>query len=123
MLHLMAKHPDFDLLIGNFNEWVMMTLSTDDRFATTMKIQPKNYITIKERYGKPFLVVMGERGLTAGQSATLLPMDDWHWRALAEARRRADGGRSASLPLSGACRACACGKVYEFCKKLATASD
>jgi len=113
MLHLMAQHPDFDLLIGNFNEWVMMTLSTDDRFAVTMKNQPKNYITIKERYGKPFLVVMGERGLTAGQNAALLPIDDWHWKALGEARAEL---MAAGLPLYPSVEraARAARKVYEY---------
>jgi acyl-CoA synthetase (NDP forming) len=96
MLHLMAKHPDFDLLIGNFNEWVMITLSTDDRFSTSMKMQPKNYITIKERYGKPFLVVMGERGVVSSQYTATLDADDWHWKAMAEARGEL---MAAGLPL------------------------
>jgi len=90
MLHLMARHPDFDLLLVNFNEWVMITLSTDDRYATAMKMQPGNYIALKERYGKPLLIVMGERGLTPEM------YEDWHWKALAEARGKL---MAAGIPL------------------------
>lgn len=90
MLHLMARHQDFDLLLVNFNEWVMITLSTDDRYAAAMKVQPGNYIALKERYGKPLLIVMGERGLTPEMH------EDWHWKALAEARARL---MAAGIPL------------------------
>jgi acyl-CoA synthetase (NDP forming) len=82
VFHLMAKHPNFDLLIANLNEWVTITLSTDDRYRMAMQMQPGNYAKVKERYGKPMLLVVGERGIRAED------YDDWHWKALAEARSK-----------------------------------
>jgi hypothetical protein len=58
----------------------MHTLATDDRFETSMKVQPKGYVTVRDRYGKPFLVVMGERGVVASD------YEDFHWKAIASAR-------------------------------------
>ncbi len=80
MLHLMGKHKDFDLLIANLNEWVMITLADDARFKMSLKTQPQNYIHIRQKYGKPFLIVVGERGIMAED------YDDWHWKAIAGAR-------------------------------------
>ena len=79
MLHLMGKHPDFDLLMVNFNEWVLITLASDDRFRGMIN-KVKNHIEIRDKYGKPFVVVMGEQGVTADQ------YDDWHWKVIAQAR-------------------------------------
>jgi len=80
MLHLMGKHPDFDLLMVNFNEWVIITLASDERFSSRIRDQVKDHIAIRDKYGKPFIVVIGERGVTADQ------YDDWHWKVIAEAR-------------------------------------
>ncbi len=79
MLHLMGKHPDFDLLMINFNEWVGITLSPEERLKN-MPNAVKGYVTIKEKYGKPLLVVFGERGVVAEE------YDDWKWKILAQAR-------------------------------------
>ncbi len=79
MLHLMGQHPDFDLLMVNFNEWVMFTLANDDRF----KLSPgavKTYVKVKEQFGKPLAVVVGERGLVAED------YDDWRWQTIARTR-------------------------------------
>jgi acyl-CoA synthetase (NDP forming) len=113
MLHLMAKHPDFDLLMVNINEWVMMTLSTDDRFKMAMPGQAKNYLSVKEKYGKPFLVVVGERGVTAEQ------YDDFHWKSIAEARSiLINGGMPIYPTVEQAARAAR--KVIDYYKKLKT---
>ncbi|MDD5190660.1 MAG: CoA-binding protein [Dehalococcoidales bacterium] len=79
MLHLMGKHPDFDLLLVNFNEWVMFTLATDERLKG-MPLAVKGYSAIKEKYGKPLAVVLGERGLVAEE------YDDFKWKTLAQVR-------------------------------------
>ncbi|MDP2919764.1 MAG: CoA-binding protein [Dehalococcoidia bacterium] len=111
MMHLMAKHPDFDLLIATINDWVMMTLSTDERFRLSVPAGAQAYLSVKERYTKPFLVAVGERGVTAEQ------YDDFHWKALAEARSiLLKGGLPIYPTIERAARAAR--KVIDYYKKL-----
>jgi acyl-CoA synthetase (NDP forming) len=79
MLHLMGQHPDFDILMANVNEWVFMTLASDERFQG-LKNQANNYILLRDSYKKPFVVIFGERGV--------IPPDqnNWQWQVIAEAR-------------------------------------
>ena len=79
MLHLMGQHPAFDILMANVNEWVFMTLASDERFQG-MKSQVKNHISLRDTYPKPFVVIFGERGVITKEN------DDWHWKVIAEAR-------------------------------------
>ncbi|MBN1382679.1 MAG: CoA-binding protein [Deltaproteobacteria bacterium] len=79
MLRLMGRHPDFDALMVNMNEWVLYTLAYDERYANLVN-QVKNYISVRDECGKPFAMVFGEQGLTADNHG------DWHWKVLAEAR-------------------------------------
>jgi acyl-CoA synthetase (NDP forming) len=79
MLHLMGCHPDFDILLANFNEWVIMTLASNERFRGMMN-QVENHIKVRNSHPKPFAVIFGERGVSADR------YDDWHWKLIAEAR-------------------------------------
>ena len=88
MLHLMGKHPDFDLLMVNYNEWVMMTLAADDRLKG-IPLAVKGYASVKEKYGKPLAVVLGERGVIAEE------YDDWKWKIIAQVRTEL---RKAGIP-------------------------
>ncbi len=79
MLHLMGRHPSFDILMANVNEWVFMTLASDERFMG-MKTQVKSHISLRDTYPKPFVVIFGERGVITAEH------EDWHWKVIAEAR-------------------------------------
>jgi acyl-CoA synthetase (NDP forming) len=92
MLHLMGKHPDFDLLMVNFNEWVLITLALEERFSQRMEAQVKNHIEIRDKYGKPFVVVIGERGAAAD------PYDDRYGKVIAEARSELINAGMATYP-------------------------
>jgi len=87
MMHLFGKHPDYDLIMVNFNEMVGVTLS-GDRFKMA-PLAVKGYAQAKEKYAKPFIVVVGERGLVAEQ------YEDWQWKTIAEARSEL---RKAGIP-------------------------
>lgn len=79
MLHLMGRHPNFDILMANINEWVLITLASDERFPL-LKEGVKQHIQLRDTYPKPYVVIFGERGVMGGESA------DWHWDILAEAK-------------------------------------
>jgi len=91
MLHLMGKHPAFDILMANVNEWVFMTLASDERFLG-MKNQVKNHISLRDTYPKPFVVIFGERGVITGEQ------DNWRWKVIAEAREELIGAGMATFP-------------------------
>jgi len=74
MLHLMGQHPAFDILMANVNEWVFMTLASDERFLG-MKSQVKNHISLRDTYPKPFVVIFGERESSPGIMTTALESD------------------------------------------------
>ncbi|MDD5288974.1 MAG: CoA-binding protein [Dehalococcoidales bacterium] len=63
ILHMMGKHPNFDLLVANLNEETLVTLATTERLTRTLANLAKNYIEVTKSYGKPFLAVIGEKGL------------------------------------------------------------
>jgi len=88
MLHLMGKHPDFDLLMVNYNEAVSITLSTEERFKN-MPLAVKGWSSVKEKYGKPLLVVLGERGVVVEE------YDEWKWKTIAQSRSEL---RKAAIP-------------------------
>lgn len=91
MLHLMAQHPDFDILMANINEWVIMTLASDERFQG-IKSQIKSHITLRDTYPKPYVVIFGERGVITGDQA------DWHWNLIAESRAELIQAGMATFP-------------------------
>ena len=91
MLHLMGQHPDFDILMANINEWVMMTLASDERFLG-LKSQVKSHIELRDTYPKPYVVIFGERGVITGDQ------DDWHWKIIAEARAELIQAGMATFP-------------------------
>jgi len=62
MLHMMAEHPDFDILIANMNEGVLITLATKERLEFSLKHEVENYREVKNRYSKPLLAVFGDKG-------------------------------------------------------------
>jgi acyl-CoA synthetase (NDP forming) len=63
ILQMMGKHPDFDLLMANLNEETMAALATPERLTSTLANLANNYIAVMKNYGKPFLAVIGEKGL------------------------------------------------------------
>ncbi|MEW6185907.1 MAG: hypothetical protein AB1585_09245 [Thermodesulfobacteriota bacterium] len=91
MLHLMGRNPAFDILMANINEWVFMTLASDERFQG-MKNQAKSYIALRDAYDKPFVVIFGERGV--------IPPDqnNWQWQVIAEARAELIQAGMATFP-------------------------
>jgi Acyl-CoA synthetase (NDP forming) len=91
MLHLMAQHPAFDVLFANVNEWVIITLASDERFLTLKDIV-KNYIILRDSYPKPFAVIFGERGVITKEN------DDWHWKVIAESRAELIQAGMATFP-------------------------
>jgi acyl-CoA synthetase (NDP forming) len=91
MLHLMGQHPAFDILMANVNEWVFMTLASDERFLS-MKSQVINHISLRDTYSKPFVVIFGERGVITGDH------NDWHWKVIAEARAELIQAGMATFP-------------------------
>lgn len=91
MLHLMGRHPNFDILMANINEWVFITLASDERFPT-LKEAAKNHIALRDAYPKPFVVIFGERGVISGGET------DQHWKILAEVKRDLIGAGMALFP-------------------------
>ncbi len=91
MLHLMAQHPAFDVLFANVNEWVIITLASDERFLTLKDIV-KNHIILRDSYPKPFAVIFGERGVITKE------YDDWHWKVIAESRAELIQAGMATFP-------------------------
>jgi acyl-CoA synthetase (NDP forming) len=91
MLHLMGRHPDFDILLANINEWVFITLASDERFPS-LKEAVKNHIRLRDTYSKPYAVIFGERGVIGGEQA------DWHWKILAEAKEELTRAGLATFP-------------------------
>jgi len=87
MLELMAEHPGFDLLIGHITE-----VPLAQRKDTTARLmgEARGYAEIKERYGKPLLVVLGEKNLRPED------YDHWRWRLTGDVRREL---LSAGIPI------------------------
>jgi acyl-CoA synthetase (NDP forming) len=106
LLHLMGQHPDFDILLVNFNEWVILTLASDERFKG-LKTQAAHHIRLRNTYPKPFVVVIGERGSIADE------YEDWHWQVIAEARQELIKAGMATYPaMTRAARAVR--KMHEY---------
>jgi acyl-CoA synthetase (NDP forming) len=91
MLHLMGKHPSFDILMANINEWVLITLASDERFQG-LKGQIKSHINLRDTYPKPYVVIFGERGVITGDH------NDWHWKTIAESRAELIQADMATFP-------------------------
>jgi acyl-CoA synthetase (NDP forming) len=91
MLHFMGRHPAFDILMANMNEWVVITLASDERFQG-MKNQTKGYILLRDTYAKPFVVIFGERGVVPADQ------NSWHWKVISEARTELIRAGMATFP-------------------------
>ncbi len=77
--------------MANINEWVMITLASDERFLG-LKSQVKSHIELRDTYPKPYVVIFGERGVITGDQ------DDWHWKVIAEARAELIRAGMATFP-------------------------
>ena len=82
MLGMMARNENFDLLIANLNESVIITLALPGSMDIGVKRAVDGYIRVKEEYSKPLLVVVGEKELGVSE------YDARTWRVLSEIRTK-----------------------------------
>jgi len=79
VLQMMARHPDFDLLIGIINE----DAPFPQQYMTSMiRASVRGYIKINQETTKPLVMVVGEKGPGIDN------YDHWRWHILSEARTR-----------------------------------
>jgi hypothetical protein len=77
--------------MANINEWVLITLASDERFMTMTNLV-KNHIILRDTYPKPYVVIFGERGVIPGDH------EDWHWKVIAQARAELIQAGMATFP-------------------------
>ncbi|MDP2916485.1 MAG: CoA-binding protein [Dehalococcoidia bacterium] len=77
VLTMMAKHPDFDFLIGQITEDIP---SVPDDFMPKVHNEVDGYIQIFKGGLKPIVVVQSEKSLGINE------FSNWRWRLFAEAR-------------------------------------
>ena len=82
MLQMMAKNDNFDLLIANMNEAVIISLAPKERLTFGLPRQVEGYIKVKEEYSKPLLTVVEEKGPGIGD------YDDETWKLICEMRTK-----------------------------------
>ena len=80
ILEMMARNQNFDLLIANMNEGVLVTLSRKEGMISRLKGAVKGYAEVKEESSKPLLTVVGEKSLGIDD------YDAWSWKLICEAR-------------------------------------
>jgi acetyltransferase len=82
MLRMMAGNPNFDLLITNMNEGVLVTLSREEGMTMRLRGAIDSYARVKEESSKPLLAVLGEGGPGIEDSS------HWSWQLISEARTK-----------------------------------
>ena len=80
MLRVMAQNENFDLLIANINEGVMVTLARPEGMVLRFKDVVKNYARVREESPKPLLTVVGEKSPGIGD------YDHWSSKLVSEVR-------------------------------------
>lgn len=80
MLHLMAGNANFDLLIANVNEGVIVTLARPEGMTLRLKDVVKSYAGVREENPKPLLTVVEEKSLGVGD------YDHWSSKLISEVR-------------------------------------
>lgn len=78
----MAKHPDFDFIVGFVGEDRPLG---KEPFIALMTSDIEGYIKVSKECNKPFVVIFGDRPLGAGE------MDSWRYRTYAQLRTRLIG--------------------------------
>jgi len=92
VLQMMAKHPDFDLLIANVTEdWP----SGENELPIQAKDEVNKYIEVHKADLKPVVIVCGDRSLGTEE------MDNWRWRLFAELKTQARNARIPFYPTIG----------------------
>ena len=110
MLHMMGRHQDFDLLIANVNETVMVTLSREEGMILRLKSAIEGYTSIKKNTSKPLMIVVGEK------SPGLNDYEHWIWKLIFEIRTKLiDAGIPFYPTMDRAARAA--GKLIEYYRK------
>jgi acetyltransferase len=82
MLYMMGMNPEFDLLIANVNEAVMVTLSREEGMTLRFKSAVEGYTRIRKESAKPLLAIIGEK------SPGLNDYQHWSWKLIHEVRAR-----------------------------------
>jgi len=82
MLQMMAANDNFDLLIANVNEGVMVTLSRQEGMTLRLQNAVDGYMNIKKQSSKPLLTIVGEKSLGKGD------LDHWSSELVSETRTR-----------------------------------
>jgi len=82
MLHMMGMDHNFDLLIANVNETVLVTLSREEGMNLRLKSAVEGYTRVKEDSSKPLLAVIGEK------SPGIDDYDHWSWKLISEVRTK-----------------------------------
>ena len=95
MLQMMAGNQNFDFLIANINEGVLLTLSTKEGLGARLTEEVEGYLKVKEGSSKPLLTVVGEKSLGADN------YNDWSWKLFCEARTRLIAANTPVYPTIG----------------------
>jgi len=82
MLQMMAANDNFDLLIANVNEGVMVTLSRQEGMTSRLQNAVDGYMNIRQHSSKPLLTIVGEKSLGRGD------LDHWSAELVSETRTR-----------------------------------
>jgi acyl-CoA synthetase (NDP forming) len=77
MLEMMAANHNYDLLLANTTE---VPLASQEDTPARAENEVKEYIALKNKYPKPFLVVLGEKSLG------IEDYDHWRWRLTGQMR-------------------------------------
>jgi len=82
MLQMMAANDNFDLLIANVNEGVIVTLSRQEGMTARLQSAVDGYMNIKKQSSKPLLTIVGEKSLGRGD------LGHWSTELVSETRTR-----------------------------------
>jgi len=80
MLQMMSRNENFDILIVNMNEGVLVTLATQEMMTLRLRNVVDGYAKMKEQSSKPLLAIIGDKG------PGIDDYGDWNWRLLSEVR-------------------------------------
>lgn len=82
ILRMMARNQNFDLLIVNLNEDILLTTFKKEQMISMIRNNVKGYINVKEGTSKPLLIVVGEKGPSINDN------DYWSWKLIREVRTK-----------------------------------